>query len=179
MSFGDLDKLRDRAAEAGRHKDRVKPPVITTAEDIRHVLLVLDPAARFNTKSDDVQLAAQMEGTDQHNNRHTFKVSIKTKIISHRDILLAGFNMLKQRQMLNEDALEAQIPIKVDGAEMLPPAVLSNPEFISIDPIIKRLLGGYRKGCFIQWDLVDGYTYKYDIYGHRLTRFLRGDEIES
>ena len=176
MPFEDFEKLKAREEEAKRHVGRLKPPDIITVDDIRRVLVVLDPSSRANTHTEEISLAAQLVGTDQNDQQQTYKVSAKAKAQSYRDILTKGFDLLKQRHGLVEEAAEARIPIRVDGEEMVPPQVLAEPDFIAIDPIIKRLLSGYRSGMFIQWDLNDGYTYKYDIYSHKLTRFKK--EIE-
>ena len=176
MAFEDLEKLRERQAEAKRHVGRLKPPEITTVDDIRRVLVILDPSSRANTQSEEISLSAQLVGTDQNNERQTYKVSAKAKAQSYRDILLKGFELIKQRRDLAEEASEARVPVEVNGTAMVPPQVLADPDFIAIDPIIKRLLSGYRSGMFIQWDLSDGYTYKYDIYTHKLTRFRKEEE---
>ena len=39
-----------------------------------------------------------------------------------------------------------------------------------VDALIKQWLGGHRDGTMICWDLADGWTYRYNIYDHRLTR---------
>jgi len=49
---------------------------------------------------------------------------------------------------------------------------------LAIDPIISRLLGAYRDNELICWDLADGYTYRYDIFTHKLSR-VKGNATED
>ena len=51
-------------------------------------------------------------------------------------------------------------PLKIDGVDCVS----------VVDRLIRDWFGGYRDGILICWDLPDGYTYRYDITNHRLTR---------
>jgi len=153
------------------NRQRFEPPTIRTASDIKRVLAQLEPSATINTSASDVTLAAEMTGTDTENRSQKFRVSAKTKTSSVRDVLLEGLNMVKQREEAAAQVRDEQIPIAVDGKEMKSPSVMAENNFIAIDPVIGRTLGGYRCGHYIQWDLSDGFTYRYDIFVHRLTRF--------
>jgi hypothetical protein len=112
-----------------------------------------------------------MIGTDANNRSQTYHVSAKTRTSSARDILIEGLNVIKQREEAAQTVRDQRAVIAVDGKEMRSPPVIAENSFSSVDPVISRTLGGYRSGYFIQWDLADGFTYRYDIYNHRLTRF--------
>jgi len=157
--------------QAVLNRQRFEPPIVRTASDIKRVLTQLEPHSRLNMKLDDVVLMADMPGTDTDSRGRMFRVSARTKTHSPRDILLEGFKVIKQREDMAAKAIEQELPVAVNDKEMKPPPVIAEDGFISIDPIISRMLGGYRSGCFIQWNLADGFTYRYDIFSHRLTRF--------
>ena len=112
-----------------------------------------------------------MIGTDLSRQSRKFHVSAKTKTNSARDVLVEGLRIAKQREEVAAQVLEKTIPVAVNGKEMKSPPLISRDSLLSIDPVIGRMLGGYRNGYYIQWDLTDGFTYRYDIFEHRLTRF--------
>jgi hypothetical protein len=118
-----------------------------------------------------------MTGTDADNHSKKFHVSAKTKTNSARDILVEGLNVIKRREEEAAKISGQQSSVVVNGKEMRSPSVISEDTFLAIDPVIARTLGGYRNGHFIQWDLIDGFTYRYDIYIHRLTRFKIGEKL--
>ena len=153
------------------NRQRFKPPEIKTAADIKRVLAQFEPNSRLNVKTDDVTLAVRMTGTDVENRSQMFQVSAKTKTSTARDILMEGLNLVRQREEAAAQVSDQMGSVAVNGKEMRSPPVISGGTFISIDPVINKTLGGYRDGHFIQWDLADGYTYRYDIFAHRLTRF--------
>jgi len=160
-----------RRTQSELSRQRFESPVVRTASDIKRVLAQLEPNSRLNIKTDDVTLATNMIGTDANNRSQTYHVSAKTKTNSARDILIEGLNIIKQREETAQAVRDKRAVVAVDGKEMKSPPVIAENNFSSVDPIISRTLGGYRSSYFIQWDLADGFTYRYDIYSHRLTRF--------
>jgi len=166
-----LERELARRNQSELNRQRFEAPVIRTASDIKRVLAQLEPNSRLNVKTDDVTLAVNMLGTDANNRSQTYHVSAKTKTSSARDILIEGLNIVKQREEAAQEVRDRRAVVAVDGKEMKSPPVIVENNFSSIDPVISRTLGGYRNGHFIQWDLSDGFTYRYDIYNHRLTRF--------
>ena len=166
-----LERAEARRMQAELNRQRFEPPVIRTVSDIKRVLSQLEPRSRLNMKLDDVLLTADMPGTDTDSRGRMFRVSARTKNNSSRDILLEGFKVLKQREEMAAKAIEQELPVAVNDKEMRPPPVIAEDSFMSIDPMISRMLGGNRSGCFVQWNLTDGFTYRYDIFSHRLTRF--------
>jgi hypothetical protein len=131
----------------------------------------LEPNSHLNIKTDDVTLAAKMAGTDTYNHKQIFNVSAKSKTSSARDMLIEGLDVVKQREEAAAKIANNMASVDVNGKAMKSPPVISESGFATIDPVISRMLGGYRSGHFIQWDLSDGFTYRYDVYIHRLTRF--------
>jgi len=166
-----LERELARRTQSELNRQRFEPPVIRTASDIKRVLAQLEPNSRLNIKTDDVTLATNMIGTDANNRNQTYHVSAKTKTSSARDVLIEGLNVVKQREETAQAVRDKRAVVAVNGKEMKSPPVIAENSFSSVDPVISRTLGGYRSGYFIQWDLIDGFTYRYDIYNHRLTRF--------
>ena len=166
-----MERELARRTQSELNRQRFEAPTIRTASDIKRVLAQLEPNSRLNVKTDDVTLAVNMVGTDANNRSQTYHVSAKTKTSSARDVLIEGLNVIKQREEAAQAIRDKRAVIAVDGKEMKSPPVIAENSFSSVDPVISRTLGGYRSGYFIQWDLADGFTYRYDIYNHRLTRF--------
>lgn len=166
-----MDRAQSRIIQAEQNRRRFEPPVIKTVSDIKCVLAQLEPHSRANAKMDDIFITTDMSGTDMDNHNSKFRVSAKTKTSSSRDVLIEGFKIIKQREEMVTTATENIIPVPVNNRDMNPPSIVANDSFMAIDPMINRLLGGYRSGHFIQWDLPDGFTYRYEIFSHRLTRF--------
>lgn len=162
-----------RRTQSELNRQRFESVAIRTVSDIRHVLAQLEPNARFNAKTEDVTLTIKMTGTDIDSKSKPFKVSAKTKTNSARDVLIDGLNMIKQREDAAAKVSGERASIDVNGKEMKSPPVIAENSFASIDPVISRMLGGYREGHFVQWDLSDGYTYRYDIFAHKLTKFKK------
>lgn len=160
-----------RRTQSESNRQRFETPVVRTASDIKRVLAQFEPNSRLNVKTDDVTLAINMTGTDASNKSQTYHVSAKTKTNSARDVLIEGLNVIKQREEAAQAFNDKRAVVAVNGKEMRSPPVIAENSFLSIDPVISRTLGGYRSGYFIQWDLSDGFTYRYDVYNHRLTRF--------
>jgi hypothetical protein len=86
-------------------------------------------------------------------------------------MLMEGLKIAKQREEAAAEIVNKEMSIEVNGKPMKSPPVISESGVISIDPVISRMLGGYRHGHCVQWDLIDGFTYRYDIFEHRLSRF--------
>ena len=168
-------KVSDRANQSRRNRERFEPPTITSVGDIQRVLAQLDPKSRLNQSVGDVLLSADVRGSDSESTR-TFNVRAKSEEQSYRDIIMRSMQLLRQRREAKNTPVKQVEPLVVDDKEMLPPAVLGDDGVLAVDPIISRLLGAYREGELICWDLDDGYTYRYDIFAHRLTRVSRDAE---
>lgn len=171
----------DRAADRKRAaiRNQWKPPEIWTVGDIQSVLTQLDPKDRLNKPVGDVTLTTQMEARDERDKSRIFQVNSTSSNQNHRDILIEGFALLRRRKDVVETADQKKEESVIvigsdacpDGREMPPPDVITGDDAsLAIDPLIERLLGGYRSGNHICWDLSDGFTYRYEIFQHRLTR---------
>lgn len=165
----------ERAADRKRAaiRNQWKPPKIQTVGDIQAVLKQLDPSDRLNKPVGDVTLTAQMEARDDRDKSRLFQVNSKSSNQNHRDILIEGFALLRRRKDVAEaaDQKTEEPVIVINDREMPPPDVITGDDAsLAIDPLIERLLGGYRNGNHICWDLSDGFTYRYEIFQHRLTR---------
>ena len=157
--------------QAESNRQRFESVDVKTLADIKRVIGQFEPHARLNAKLDDVVLSADMTGTDPTNKSQKFHVSATTKTNSLRDVIIEGLNVVKRREDTATKTVDKAIPVLVDGKEMKPPSLIAEHNFMAIDPVITRTLGGYRHGHFVQWDLADGYTYRYDMFEHRLSRF--------
>ena len=169
-----IQRAMARQNKTKQSAEAFEPPVINAANDIKRVLAQLDPSRRQNQPHDGVQVLADLTGSDGRKSTN-FQVHTTTLSKSYRQILLDGFQVVKQRtetaeQLVHEETVHA---IEVDGKAMVPPAVVNTEGRYAMDSIIERLLGGYRDGRFVCWNLSDGYTYRYEIFQHRLTRVLR------
>jgi hypothetical protein len=162
--------------QAESNRQRFESPIIRTVSDIKRILAQLEPHSHLNAKFDDVILSTDMAGTDVDHRSQKYHVSAKTKTSSMRDVIIEGLNIVKQREETAAKVLDRAMSIAVDGKDMKPPSVISENSFMSVDPIINRTLGGYRNGHYIQWNLADGFIYRYDIFEHRLTRFQSESE---
>lgn len=149
-----------------REYQRLTPAIfedasIKSVNDIRRVLSDLDPKRSV----DAAQVNVKAEVVDVENSQR-FAVTAPTKSKSKREIILDGLNILKAQA---EATLNGKAkPIVLNGRIIQPP-VIKSPQDMWVDPIIKRWLGAYRKGLMVCWDL-EGYTYMYDIWEHKLSR---------
>jgi hypothetical protein len=177
-----MEKLADRERRVQEDANKFKAPTIRTVADIQFVLNQLDPGSKLNKSIGDVAMSVDLQGSKGERadgQTVTFRVNSKSGTSTHRDIIIEGIQILKRRGDVAKsanDKLESP-QLVVNDREMNPPHVLCGEEAaLSIDPLISRLLGGYRNGRHICWDLEDGYTYKYEIFEHRLTRKPRVED---
>lgn len=166
-----LEKALQRRAQSEKQtEESVNGPSVNSVADIQEVLQELDPSNSVNASAKTSTLNVDLDGTLDGDKKQLFNVSVDTSSRSHRSILLDGFRLLKSRKE-HVESMPQQDSLVINGRVMKPPKVMAGDDsVISIDPIIKRLLGAYRDGQYICWDLKDGYTYFYEIFEHRLTR---------
>ena len=169
-----IQKAMNRKKTTRQQAEAFDPPVINTVNDIKRILHELDPSARSNQPQDAVKLTTDLTGSDGRKSTN-FQVETSTSSKSHRQTLIDGFQVVKQRveaaeKLIREKTIQA---VEVDGKPMSPPSVVNTDGRLAMDAVIERLLGAHRDGGYICWDLADGYTYRYEIFQHRLTRVLR------
>jgi hypothetical protein len=168
-----FERSAQRANQAARNEEAFESPTIRSIGDIQRVLQQLDPTDKLNIKLSPVKQDVQLLGKDQRGDQHQFQVSAQSETRTHRDILIEGFQILRKRLATQNEAEDKQpvLPLVVNGQEMKPPNVISTDGVVLyIDPLIERLLGGYRDGMYICWNFGDGWIYRYEIFQHRLTR---------
>lgn len=162
-----LDEEFERQA-AGRLGPEIFNEVgVRSLIDIKRVLYELDPSRAIG--STDVALSTQIEAEDESGRMKKFAVKATAPSQSRRDILLAAFRILRERQQVNERYGREVAPVMVNGRPMRPALKDTTNSYMWVDPLLKRWLGATRQGTFICWDLGD-YLYRYDIFSHRLTR---------
>ncbi len=170
-----LEKAKSR--EARRLDERILDPVeVHTIDDIKRVLAELDPSQHQNRESAPITLTTHMQGSDERGNSHLFQVKADTKSRSKREILLEGFGMLRRR-LEAETQSESSEPVEVNGRQMRPALVAGGASGMTwVDRLIDQWFGAKRDELFICWDIGDGYTYRYNIFEHRLTRIQNAED---
>lgn len=166
--FDAFDKLAARNASRLRPAD-VQPVKVTSVRQLQDVLVEFDPSRAVDGPI--VTLSTTLIGEDEGGRRQKYAVSAPTQSKSRRTMLLEGFDVIRRQQEFNTRKLSERVPVTVNGRDMLPPTVAAPADAgYFVDPLITRWTGGTRVGLLITWDFGDGYTYKYDIFGHKLIR---------
>jgi uncharacterized small protein (DUF1192 family) len=163
-----LDRLEARKALRLDPQQVLKPAEVRNFDDIKRLVAELDP--KKNPRQMDIPLSTTMVATEDNQNV-TYRVEAHTRSKSKRDMLVEGLDVIKIRMESAARIAELQEEIEVNGVPMKPARLGYQSEGTSwVDPLIKQWLGGFRDGIMICWRLADGYTYRYDIYQHKLTR---------
>ncbi len=148
----------------------LKPVEIRTFDDIKRTVAELDPNQRHNQQQREIPLSTTMTATED-NREVVYRVEATTRSKSKRDMLAEGLGIIRARIESAEQIAELQEEVEVNGVSMKPAKLGYRTEGTSwVDPLIKQWLGGYRDGILICWKLPDGYTYRYDLFQHKLTR---------
>lgn len=171
----DLSEKMERTVERSHYKQRAlesfEKAEIHNVADIQRVLRYLDPNSKLNSTSSDTPISAEISASTA-DGRTTYKVSADTKTSTYRDMVMEGIRLIKTRGEAAERSRSvSEKRCIINGRPVVTPDVFCLDGVSYIDPIIERLLGGKRKGEYIYWELSDGYTYKYDVFQHKLTRF--------
>lgn len=157
---------RELARQANRLPETILDPVkISSAADIKQVLSHFDPARE--KAAPVVGVSAIVDGTTSDLKKQQFKVETQTQSKSMRQTLIDGFDSIKKRLEVEQAPIEG---IEINGIVMKPAPTMPTSGSHWVDKLIKQWLGGQRDGLYVVWKLDDGYTYKYDIYVHKLTR---------
>ncbi len=163
-----LDKLEARKALRLDPTQVLKPAEANNFDDIKRLVAEFDP--KKNPRQIDIPLSTTMTATEDNQNV-TYRVEARTRSKSRRDILIEGLDVIKGRMESAARIAELQEEIEVNGVLMKPARLGYQTEGTSwVDPLIRQWLGAFRDGIMICWRLADGYTYRYDIYQHKLTR---------
>jgi hypothetical protein len=166
-----------RRQQAQANEQQAQAPQVRTIADIKRVLKELDPSNKVNAPQSNTPIVTQMNGNDDKDRPVVFQVTANSTSKTHRDIIRDGIDVIRQRRLTAErfGHEKQEEPVIVNGRPMTPPPLLNLESALGVDPIIERVTGGYRTGELICWDLADGFTYKYNIFEHRLTRAERAD----
>ena len=165
--FEALDRANRR--DAGRRTlDDLQPPVVRNLNDIRRIISEYDPVLSHDRVP--VRLTTTLRGLDENDKLQTYRVTAETLSKTRRTILLEGFETIRRQAEIRKAINDQTEAIEVNGRLMFPPKLAETEVMVYIDPLIRRWMNGERRGTFICWDLVDGYTYKYDIFAHKLSR---------
>lgn len=163
-----MDRLIARQSLRLDPVEMTKPANVKTYEDIRRILVDLDP--RRNPQQSPLQLSAFMHSMEDSKDV-TYRVEATTKSKSKRDIIIEGLDIIKSRMDAASRIAELQEGVEVNGVVMRQAPLGYKPEGSSwVDPLIKQWFGAFRDGIMLCWSLVDGFTYRYDIYQHKLSR---------
>lgn len=149
------------------------PVVVTSYDEIRRVVNELDP--KRNPVQVDIPVSTLMSVTED-NKPVTYRVEAQTRSRSKRDQLLEGLRIVRDRMAMDETIATTQETVEVNGREMKPATVGYRSEGSTwVDPLLKQWLGAKRHGYLVIWELSDGYTYRYDIFQHKLSRIPTKD----
>jgi hypothetical protein len=142
-------------------EEKTRPVVVKTLQDIR---IALQPFTESN--EDSVPLSCEMQWQEDNKTKKA-KVTGKSTSSSHGDVLSEGMSVVKKRM----DAI-GQLRNSVNAAKEEHKDI--NMEVwdvdkitFGIDSVIKRRLGGVRKGCRIRWTVREG-TFEYDPFQRKL-----------
>ena len=165
-----LDRVLAREEQKLRPSD-VKAAEVHSVADIRRLVAELDP--KRNPPQTDIPMSSLLNANEDNKNV-TYRVNTHTRSKSRRDMLVEGLLIIKNRLDLSDRMASAEEPVEVNGVEMRPTPLGDGVQGSSwVDPLIGHWLGGSRDGIIIKWDLADGFTYRYDIFAHRLSRVER------
>jgi hypothetical protein len=143
----------------------LKPPSVRSLNDIRKLVEELNPNRQKISNTTEIYTSIKDEDGKVAN------LSTVTKSKSKREHLIEGLDIVKRQITMQEQNGEA---IEINGRMVKPVGVGSKGSGAYwIDPIIKQWLSAYRNNLLICWDL-DGKTYQYDIYNHKLTAISNG-----
>jgi hypothetical protein len=170
-----IDRALERL-EQRRGPEIFQAPTVRSLLDIKRLLVDFDPARYVSTN--DATLQTELESADEHGRAHTYRVSARTQDQTKRSILLAGFDILKTRLQLRTKVEAEMLPTVINGVAMRSTLQMQTDGYIWIEPLLARWLSAYRDGLWICWDL-PGYTYRYNIWEHRLMRVERGPEHQE
>ncbi len=147
-------------------------PTIRTIDDIKMVLKEFDPKHKDNAIQAEPAIVAKVRGRiDDSSNHHVdFQASAKLKSLTHRSMLLDALKVIAERRDLADKMDASEEPLFVDGKPMRRVAAIQTNMEFPIDSVIRRVMGGYRDGLDVCWDLDDGYTYRYNVFDHSLAR---------
>lgn len=137
----------------------LNPPAIRSLNDIRKLIDELNPARQKQDNSTEIRATVKdEEGKTSH-------LSTVTKSKTRREHLIEGMDVVKKQTAVQELNGEA---IQINGRMVYPASIgKKGSGAYWIDPILKQWLNAYRDNLLICWDL-DGKTYQYDIYQHKL-----------
>jgi hypothetical protein len=166
-----LEKAQQRASQKLDPKQVLKPVTVTTASDIKRVVAEFDP--HRNPEQVEIPLETFLEAQED-GKKNVYQVSASTKSKSKRDMLVEGLTIVKNREEAAGELQAGGEEVEINGRPMRPAKLNSATGRTWVDPLIVQWTGGRRDGTYIVWDLEDGFTYKYDIFAHRLSRVARG-----
>ena len=160
------ERLLDLAEAAhARNNEVIKDVVVSSYADIRALLADLHPNASSGAV-DEAELSTVVVSSSGK-----FNVKVNTKAQSKRDIVFSALEMIRNREIAKEKS-NTDIGVLVNGRMMCSPFVVETESYSWVDPLLKRWFGAYRDGQWICWDVGD-YTYRYDIFEHKLFKASR------
>lgn len=164
----DLDRaLARQAKRLGR--EILDPPQIRTADDIKRLLIDLDPR-RTNTDAGK-EIQTTLAAPDSDGKMQTYVVRASTRSQTKREMIIAALLAIKSKAEIGAKAETLHQATEVNGSVMRPADVGKVGNAMSwIDPLINKWFAAERRGLLLCWSLADGYEYRYDIFAHRLER---------
>lgn len=142
---------------------------VRTLSDIRSAL---QPFLK-ESKEPQVSISTEMTWHDDDGKRQKGLVKSESRDLSLRRMLLEGFDLVKKRVELAKKA-KAQSELEDDDDDLLPEKIrwgLFNidDQYLHVDSLIRKELGGKRKGLRVRWEVVEG-KFEFDPYSNDLYR---------
>lgn len=160
-----FNELRDAAIQRSHQHILQRPLTIKTLDDVRKIVRELDPNLNSGRSTSTVKASIDVIESGQ-SKKYDVKTTVKSQ--SKRDMLMVGFEILRERIKLKD--ITVAEPVTVNGVP-LHTVNLNNTilELKWLDGLVTELTGGYRKDMNICWKIGNS-TYFYDIFNHILEK---------
>lgn len=146
----------------------INVPVINSVQDIQKLLVNVDPNKDLKVTSLDV--STDMAGTVESSKiQQNFAVNAKVTNVTLRSILIESFKSIRNKKEISDSCNDLE-ELVIGGKSMRRLSPVNLELIDNVDSFIHINFGGYRKEEYVCWDLDDGFTYRYDVFKHQLTR---------
>ncbi|KKK63791.1 hypothetical protein LCGC14_2990710, partial [marine sediment metagenome] len=122
------------------------------------------------TADQRVEVAADVRWKDDKGS-HKTNVKAQSRDLTPKRLLIEGFDLIKKRMQLAEQAKEESNK-EYEDEDLLPETIKwalfdIDSQYFHVDSLIKYEFNGTRRGLRIRWDLEDG-SYEFDPYAGKL-----------
>ena len=148
-------------------KKKIRPDI--TVSDLDGVKRAILPFT-MEQHNKDIDISAQLEWTEDGKKRKGFVKAI-SRDLTAKQLLVEGFFLVKTRMELAGKMKEAA-ELEDDDEDLLPERLKwelfdIDSQYFHVDALIRRELGGFRKGLRVRWDIKEG-TFEFDPFECKL-----------